>query len=446
MLLLAGCAAGAVSSVAAQPTATPAPETAEIAGPTPSGETGETAATPTPEAAVQPPQGLTETGAAILEYDDIRLLTYERGFKPYPETDYYTMCKDGLWGLMRSDGTEVLPCRAPVPLFECDLDNHHWHGYLDGIAWEQLDPLEKEYNAQLKASGDGRVCDGHDGSGYLDFVYLQDNTLHVYRGSLGPGELFLPTDAELQWYSGSVDGFVPTRDGELVSEGDDMFNFIGNDQYVYRDRYNRAANGYIYTAASFFFNAPLAAAQRDGKWVYLDTTGREVTDVCYDSVYCFTSSDGGPLTATRAAPLLNGYAPVSRDGKFGLLDSTGAELVPCAYDGLVWDGGTAWIKLTDGWHEYTIPGVTKPDLPTDMSAGITAPDTPPARTDTVFFTVHTDGERLNLRAGPGTTYDIVDKIPDSVRLRVYGTMSTAPGWALVEYNFQYGWVSTEYLQ
>ena len=36
---------------------------------------------------------------------------------------------------------------------------------------------------------------------------------------------------------------------------------------------------------------------------------------------------------------------VSRDGKFGLLDSTGAELVPCAYDGLVWDGGTAWVRL-----------------------------------------------------------------------------------------------------
>ena len=29
--------------------------------------------------------------------------------QPYPETDYYTMCKDGLWGLMRSDGIEVLP-------------------------------------------------------------------------------------------------------------------------------------------------------------------------------------------------------------------------------------------------------------------------------------------------------------------------------------------------
>ena len=157
-----------------------------------------------------------------------------------------------------------------------------------------------------------------------------------------------------------------------------------------------------------------------------------------------------PRVFARAAPLLNGCTVVSRDWKFGLLDSTGAELVPCVYDGLVWDGGTAWIRQADGWHEYSIPGVTKPDpwrlLLDSLGADITAPDTPPARTDTIFFTTRTNGERLNLRAGPGTGYDIIGKIPDYLRLRVYGTMSSAPGWALVQYDQQYGWVSTEYLQ
>ena len=101
--------------------------------------------------------GTGATGAAVLDYDDIRLIDYERAMQTYPETDYYTMCKDGLWGLMRSDGTEVLSCRAPEPLFECDIDEHHWHGYLDGLAWEESDPLEREYNARLKASGDGTL-------------------------------------------------------------------------------------------------------------------------------------------------------------------------------------------------------------------------------------------------------------------------------------------------
>ncbi len=136
------------------------------------------------------PQGLEPTGAAVLDYDDIRLIHYERAMQPYPETDYYTMCKDGLWGLMRSDGTEVLSLpRAGAALFECDIDEDHWHGYLDGLAREETNPLEREYNARLKASGERILCDAHDGGGYLGFVDLQDNALHIYYGSLGPGEL-----------------------------------------------------------------------------------------------------------------------------------------------------------------------------------------------------------------------------------------------------------------
>lgn len=70
------------------------------------------------------------------------------------------------------------------------------------------------------------------------------------------------------------------------------------------------------------FDAPLAAAQRDGKWVYLDTAGHEVTAPCYDGIYRPNHYTDEPLVFTRAAPLLSGYAVVSRDGKFGLLDST----------------------------------------------------------------------------------------------------------------------------
>ena len=110
MLFLTGCAAGTASSAAVPSTAAPLPGTAETAGtPQPDG-TAEAAAAPTPTAdAVQPPQGLAETGAAVLDYDDIRLLRYSRELQPYPEVEYYTMCKDGKWGLMRSDGSEVLP-------------------------------------------------------------------------------------------------------------------------------------------------------------------------------------------------------------------------------------------------------------------------------------------------------------------------------------------------
>ena len=74
-----------------------------------SSETAETAG------AAAAPQGLIPTDAPVLDYDNIRLIAYVREFQTYPDTDYYTMCRDGKWGLMRSDGTEVLPLPRTVP-------------------------------------------------------------------------------------------------------------------------------------------------------------------------------------------------------------------------------------------------------------------------------------------------------------------------------------------
>ncbi len=110
------------------------------------------------------------------------------------------------------------------------------------------------------------------------------------------------------------------------------------------------------------------------------------------------------------------------------MERTGAEYVPCTYDGLVWDGGTAWVKLGDGWHQYTIPGVTKPDPLDGLPGNIT------------------EGGSLNLRAEPGTKYDIVEKIPEYTSLRIYGYSDAAPAWALVRYRGQFGWANLDYLK
>ena len=94
--------------------------------------------------------------------------------------------------------------------------------------------------------------------------------------------------------------------------------------------------------------------------------------------------------------------------------------------------------------------MAKPDPLDTLSGDIVAPDTRPTRTDTVYFQADADSSnRLNLRTGPGTEYDIIDRISSST-LRVYGYASTAPGWALVRYDPLYGmphfgWVSTSYL-
>ena len=435
-LLLTGCAAG--NALPSAPVADNQPTaTLEMTA------TAETAESAAPAPTVAPPQGLVPTDADVLDYDDIRLIAYERNFQTYPETDYYTMCKDGLWGLMRSDGTEVLPCRAPQPLTECNIGGRHWHGYLDGLPWEDIDAEMDRLNVLLRESGDGTLCYAHDIGGYLDFVYLPDEKVYTYSGSMGPGELAAPTDEDMLLYSGRVDGFVPARTSIAINEGDDFFNVADDGQYVYRYRNGDAANDCNYTLADYFFDAALAPAERDGKWVYLDTMGEEVTPVCYEGVYYINvSEEDDSFFFRRAAPLLNGYAPVSRNGKFGLLDRSGAESIPCTYDGLAWDGGAAWVKLDDGWHQYTIPSVTKPDPLDELPGNITVPDT---RTFE-FAIVITEGGSLNLRAGPGTEYDIVGKIPEYMSLRIYGYSNAAPAWALVKYHGQFGWANLDYLK
>ena len=69
-------------------------------------------------------------------------------------------------------------------------------------------------------------------------------------------------------YSGRVDGYVPVQTGVTEDEGDDNVSIISDGQYIYRRRNGSAANIYHYTLADYFFDATLAPAERDGKWVY----------------------------------------------------------------------------------------------------------------------------------------------------------------------------------
>ena len=60
---------------------------------------------------------------------------------------YYTMCRGGLWGLMREDFTVVLECRTPQPVTRCHLG--HWSWGSDGMNWDELDAV----NARLLPDG-----------------------------------------------------------------------------------------------------------------------------------------------------------------------------------------------------------------------------------------------------------------------------------------------------
>ena len=78
------------------------------------------------------------------------------------------------------------------------------------------------------------------------------------------------------------------------------------------------------------FNGGFALVRLNGKWGFIDTTGKEVIPLKYDWAYDF----------------FEGLAQVKLNGKWGFIDKTGREICPCKYDGVdQFQEGLAAVKL-----------------------------------------------------------------------------------------------------
>lgn len=402
------------------------------------------------EAAVSWPEGLQAMDLAVLPYDEIRLVYHFARFAP-PLSGYYTVSKEGRWGLIRNDGSEVLPCVFDAPIALCSDTEPLYPSWIarreDGD-----DDFWTETQQYLTSVGEGRICDGaHCGPGYEMYFWDEScDQMFAYEGSLGPSEpshISLGMQKERGWW-------FPTRPGTLVEEP--WGQGVQYDEaalYQYRSAEGTPINTYAYDQAELFYDgALLAAARRGDKWLYLDGSGREVTAPSYDPVYWNSLQEIG-----YASPLLRGYAAVTRDGKFGLLDSAGLEYLPCGYDGVAWDGGVGWLKLSDGWHGFRIPSASQQTpLPCGSPAAedhlrgipltVVFPDTiPGAERRTQYTTIRDDN--LKVRAGPGTEYEQIGRIPPGSAVEELGTSSTVSGWTFVGYqDWLRGWVSSQYLE
>ena len=59
------------------------------------------------------------------------------------------------------------------------------------------------------------------------------------------------------------------------------------------------------------------------------------------------------------------------------------------------------------------------------------------------YTVTPDSN-LNMRAGPGTDYDVLTKVPASTAVTALGANEDG-SWVVVNYDGKYGWLTTQYL-
>lgn len=350
--LLAGCAPRTMT-----PAATPTPQP-------PSSQSEASEPTPAPEAEPTP------AGEPGLDYDEMRNVAVGDSTPKGVQEGYFTVSKDGKWGLIRANGTEVLPCRADVPVGRCNNEGH-WTWTVPGMGWEEQDAI----SAELEAEGEPTLCPGH-GAGMITFFYDLDapgrdihaydpGALRAYTSSDGPGDIVELTDEMWETYGDPLPCYDANEEGEEgdpVYPSDPIVTDMGNGNqeiYFYADKAGNRRGVANIQLAGYFYDEQMAPIQNtDGKWSYIDREFGYGTEYVYDATYdALRDPDTGDWTAepAYAAPMQNGYVAVRRGDKWGLINSVGDEVIPCEHPGVAWDGTTLWIKDATGWHQSELP-------------------------------------------------------------------------------------------
>lgn len=125
-------------------------------------------------------------------------------------------------------------------------------------------------------------------------------------------------------------------DDEAFREGDSYMTQIERDgKWGYADSLGREVIPPIYDNLGHFFDE-LATAEKDGKCGFIDKTGRQVIPLKYEQTEAFSE----------------GLGMVKRDGKWGYVDTTGREVIAPKYDYVdFFEDGRAEVEL-DGQAFY----------------------------------------------------------------------------------------------
>lgn len=381
ILILTGCATKPAdpTDIVSTPAATQTPEAAVMPAP----EATKTPAASEPEATETPTAESTSYTAIMLPMRD----TYPPVMLAEDDLvsdGYYTMCQDGKWGLMESDGSVLLPCRADNPVRRCASSTLKWH-YVVSASSEDW----KTYNDTLAAANAGTLCSGeHDGL-LLAWTYdIDSGKVCKSAGMMGDDEPLTDIDKIYGEY-------LPCQRCEWMDGNGDT-------------------NYYYYEIAEA------------GGYVLANADGELLNDTVYEDAGCFYDQN---------------LAPVKLNGKWGVIDSTGKEYIPCEYEYAAWNGHVLWLKQNGKWQSQRIPGVPKDWADTKMNIWTY----PKELKATDHYWRVTSDVGLNMRVGPGTNYNKWQLVPAHTCLQDLGHNEDNT-WMLSKYAGWYGWVSMEYLE
>lgn len=184
------------------------------------------------------------------------------------------------------------------------------------------------------------------------------------------------------------------------------------------------------------FSNGLAAAKKDGKWGYIDSSGITVIPFEFESVASADCMDMDTAFAFK-----NNLAPVKKDGKFGIINTKGETVVDFSFDSILQGENGVYIASKGGkWGLITVESKFVA-IETTASAVDPSSQGEPAFASGKYL-VKTAGSVLNMRAAASADSNVIIKIPNGSQVTV---TKSVPGWAYATYNSSKGWVSTDFL-
>lgn len=259
-------------------------------------------------------------------YDDVE----------YFENDTYVFSENGKKGLVNSKG-EVLAEAKYDDFFRCSC----------GAVF-----TDAERKKALILSDGYTVVSESEATAHPDYygfyAYSDEKILIVSVGDKTTAKN-APTDGALTFEKVTLytdrknGGYDPSK---TAYSG--VFGYRTSDGEVFFDGTLEGAVG---------FENGLAAIKKDGKWAYIDETGKMLTDFVYSD-----TKVPNHLHDEAAVYLISeGFIPVCRDGKWGYIDRNGKELTDFIYEKTTpVCGSRAWVKSNGKWGILDLSKVALP--------------------------------------------------------------------------------------
>ena len=273
------------------------------------------------------------------------------------ETGYYLVKTGEGWGVLEVSSGETAAVGAfSQPPTICGLG--HLYSPADAsLQWEDKAAYDR-FNAELEALGTSyRLETGHGGG---TTYFLADEAgavtaLSVSENGFNPRPL-----AELE----DLPALLPVRRGGVVDDGDGGRMEIKNGGlYAVATSDGALLTDFVYENACMATDEAIAVCE-EGKWGYLDASGREIIPCEYDPFWGVawewseeTGEQQVAATGVWPAPFTEGCVVVKKDGATGVLKADGSWLLKPgeAEHAAPAFGGLLWVRTGGKWGAVELP-------------------------------------------------------------------------------------------